>query len=55
MAGILASADAPNAASIAVMRRLGLRFSKRMVRDARELIYYGIEAADWRLSKDGPG
>ncbi len=52
MARVLACADAPNTASLAVMRRIGLRFLKRVARGGKESIYYGVEAADWRYGED---
>jgi len=41
---ITAAADAPNEASIRVMRRVGMRLDKRVVRDGVETFYFSLEA-----------
>jgi ribosomal-protein-alanine N-acetyltransferase len=39
---IIASADAPNAASLRVMEKAGMRFEKRIVINGRDTVYYEI-------------
>ena len=41
-----ASTDAPNAASVAVMERAGMRFWKRELSNDLDTIYYAIQASD---------
>lgn len=52
MKRIVAGADPPNAASFSVMERLGMRFEKRAMIDALEVICYQIEAGDFRTSQE---
>lgn len=47
MSSILTAADAPNVASLAVMRRLGLRLLRRTTDEAGDRVYYGIERQEW--------
>jgi [ribosomal protein S5]-alanine N-acetyltransferase len=48
---IRASTNAPNARSIAVMERLGLKFLKQLVIDGQELIFYEKHSAVLRSSR----
>jgi ribosomal-protein-alanine N-acetyltransferase len=43
---IFASADLPNEASIAVMKRLGMTFEKQMTQQGKEIVFYKITKAD---------
>jgi [ribosomal protein S5]-alanine N-acetyltransferase len=45
---VRASTDAQNAASIRLMERLGMRFSKREERDGLDTIGYELERGRWR-------
>jgi ribosomal-protein-alanine N-acetyltransferase len=45
---VLASTDPPNKASLAVMRRLGMRRLEERTVDGRPTIYYEIRRAEWR-------
>jgi [ribosomal protein S5]-alanine N-acetyltransferase len=45
---IFASCDAPNAASVRVLERLGMRFVRRAVVDGIDLVFYEISSAEWR-------
>jgi ribosomal-protein-alanine N-acetyltransferase len=45
---IAASADTPNAASLRVMRKAGMRYEKREVREGRDTTYYAISHEDFR-------
>jgi ribosomal-protein-alanine N-acetyltransferase len=44
---IVASADAPNAASLAVMERCGMRFRRREEVRGRETVFYAITKREW--------
>jgi ribosomal-protein-alanine N-acetyltransferase len=46
-ATITASTDAPNAASVRVMERLGMRFQKRIDRGGLDTIYYELDRSTW--------
>ncbi len=45
---IAASADTPNAASLRVMRKAGMRYEKREIREGRDTTYYAISREDFR-------
>jgi [ribosomal protein S5]-alanine N-acetyltransferase len=45
---IQASANVPNIASIALMKRLGMVFEKQVVIDEQELVFYALEASATR-------
>jgi ribosomal-protein-alanine N-acetyltransferase len=42
---IRASADVPNVASIAVMKRLGMTFDRQIAKDGQELVFYQISSS----------
>jgi len=50
---IVASADTPNAASLRVMRKAGMRYEKREVHENRDTTYYAISREDFRAA-NGP-
>jgi len=57
-AELLASTDPPNAASVAVMERLGMRFLEAGSASGHRLVFYRIGRADWarrRPQPAGPG
>lgn len=49
---IAASADTPNAASLRVMRKAGMRYEKREVRDGEDTTFYGISREHFRAASD---
>ena len=51
---ILARADAPNAASIRVMERLGMRFVRRGVEHGLDTVCYSLEREDFAPEGDCP-
>jgi RimJ/RimL family protein N-acetyltransferase len=53
MSGVLACTDPPNSASVAVMRRLGLRFIRQVDDHGAPRLYYGLGAAEWRTRQEG--
>ncbi|MGD9536115.1 MAG: GNAT family N-acetyltransferase [Alphaproteobacteria bacterium] len=55
MTEILACTDLPNSASLAVMRRLGLRFIRQVDDRGAPRVYYGIAADEWRARQEAPG
>jgi ribosomal-protein-alanine N-acetyltransferase len=52
MKHILACIDLPNAASLAVMRRLGLQIFRQVDDGGSLRVYCGIAAADWRSKEE---
>jgi RimJ/RimL family protein N-acetyltransferase len=46
-----ASTDAPNAASVSVMKRVGMAFWKRELTNGLDTIYYAITRPDQRSAK----
>lgn len=47
---IRASADTPNAASLRVMRKIGMRREKRASNDGRDIAHYGISREEFRAA-----
>jgi RimJ/RimL family protein N-acetyltransferase len=45
---IRAATDAPNSASIAVLTRLGMHERSRSADGARETVFFGVSASEWR-------
>ncbi len=45
--GIAASTDAPNAASVRVLDKLGMRFQRRAVVDGLDTYFYSLTRKDW--------
>lgn len=54
---VIASADEPNAASIKVMERAGMRFTRRETRETGGgiLVHYEMEVGEWRKATSSPG
>lgn len=50
---IRASADSPNAASLRVMRKAGMRRERREAHDGRDTTYYGVSREEFRAA-NGP-
>lgn len=51
-AEVVASTDAPNAASIRVMERLGMKFEKWITTGGLDTVYYKIERERFRPGGD---
>ena len=47
LARVTGCADAPNAASLRVLEKLGMRFERRETRGSLDLVYYGLTRAEW--------
>jgi ribosomal-protein-alanine N-acetyltransferase len=45
---IIASADAPNAASLRVMEKVGMTFEKRVDQNGLDTVYYSIRREQWQ-------
>jgi len=50
-ARVLARADAPNRASLAVMERLGMRYAGEEVNGAQRLVSYSLARDDWQRAQ----
>lgn len=52
---IVASADAPNAASLRVMEKCGMHFDKRVaLHGPHDTVYYALERRDWKPPEPPP-
>ncbi len=49
---VIAAADAPNEASLAVMQRAGMRYHKRAVKDGIDTVYYRIGRDDAQAARE---
>jgi ribosomal-protein-alanine N-acetyltransferase len=49
---VTASADAPNAASLRVMERAGLKFDRRVMNDGLDTVYYCLSKEDYESQRD---
>ncbi len=50
LARVTGNADAPNAASVRVLEKLGMRFERRELRGDLDLVFYGYALEDFRSS-----
>jgi RimJ/RimL family protein N-acetyltransferase len=50
---VAARADSPNAASVRVMERLGMRFEGERLVQGRQTMHYGIGRQDWLATRGG--
>lgn len=47
-ASVIASADAPNLASLQVLEKIGLRFEKRSDKNGLATVYYRLRRSEWQ-------